>query len=163
MKKSITRDEWSSLILFLAILFGAFLRFNPTMLAGFAINDGGMFSAMVDDLRANHWLIPAFTSYNHSNIPFAYPPLGFYFGAIAIGLFKISSVEAVRWIPAFFASLSIPAFYFLSIRLFKDKYHASLATLFFALMPRAFFWMIMGGGLTRAPGQFFMLLALKSF
>ena len=160
MKKSITRDEWSSLILFLAILFGAFLRFNPTMLAGFAINDGGMFSAMVDDLRANHWLIPAFTSYNHSNIPFAYPPLGFYFGAIAIGLFKISSVEAVRWIPAFFASLSIPAFYFLSIRLFKDKYHASLATLFFALMPRAFFWMIMGGGLTRAPGQFFMLLAL---
>ena len=82
MKKSITRDEWATLILFLAILIGAFLRFNPTLLAGFAVNDGGMFAVMVDDLRANHFLIPAFTTCNFSNIPFAYPPLGFYFGAL---------------------------------------------------------------------------------
>lgn len=160
MKKSITRDEWSTLILLLAISLGTFLRFNPTLLAGFAINDGGMFAVMVDDLRANHLLIPALTTYNFSNIPFAYPPLGFYFGAFAAGVSGMSSTDVVRWIPAFFASLSIPAFYFLSLRLFKDKYHASLATLFFALVPRAFFWMVMGGGLTRASGQFFMLLAL---
>ena len=160
MKKSITRDEWGTLILFLAILLGTYLRFNPTMLAGFAVNDGGMFAVMVDNLRANHYLIPAFTTYNFSNIPFAYPPLGFYFGALAADLFGMSSVNIVRWLPALFASLSIPAFYFLSLHFFKDKYHASLATLFFAFVPRAFFWMVMGGGLTRAPGQFFMLLAL---
>ena len=160
MRKSITRDEWGTLILFLAILLGAFLRFSPTLLAGFAVNDGGMFSVMVEDLRANHYLIPAFTTYNFSNIPFAYPPLGFYIGAFTADVFGISSLDVVRWIPAFFASLSIPAFYFLALRLFKDKYHASLATLFFALVPRAFFWTVMGGGLTRAPGQFFMLLAL---
>ena len=160
MKKSITRDEWGTLILFLAMILGTFLRFSPTMLAGFAVNDGGMFAVMVDDLRANHYLIPAFTTYNFSNIPFAYPPLGFYFGALAVDLFRMSSVEVVRWIPALFASLSIPAFHFLSLQLFKDRYHASLGTLFFALVPRAFFWMVMGGGLTRAPGQFFMLLAL---
>jgi hypothetical protein len=70
-------------------------------------------------------------------------------------------VQVVRWIPAFFASFSIPAFYFLSLQLFKNRYHASISTLFFALVPRAFFWMIMGGGLTRAPGQFFMLVALS--
>jgi 4-amino-4-deoxy-L-arabinose transferase-like glycosyltransferase len=160
MKKSITRDEWGTLILLLAIALGAYLRFNPTLLAGFAVNDGGMFAVMVDDLRANHYFIPAFTTYNFSNIPFAYPPLGFYFGALAADIFGMSSLNIVRWIPALFASLSIPAFYFLSLRLFKDKYHASLATLFFALVPRAYFWMVMGGGLTRAPGQFFMLLAL---
>ena len=160
MKKSITRDEWATLILFLAILIGVFLRFNPTLLAGFAVNDGGMFAVMVDDLRANHFLIPAFTTYNFSNIPFAYPPLGFYFGALTSAILGLSSLDVVRWIPAFFASLSIPGFYFLSLRLFKDKYHASLSTLFFALVPRAYFWMVMGGGLTRAPGQFFMLLAL---
>lgn len=160
MKKSIMRDEWGSLIFFLAILLGTFLRFNPTLLAGFAINDGGMFAVMVDDLRMNGYRIPAFTTYNLSNIPFAYPPLGFYFGALAADMFNLDSIQVVRWVSALFASLSIPAFYFLSLRLFKDKYHASLATLFFALVPRAFFWMIMGGGLTRAPGQFFMLLAL---
>jgi hypothetical protein len=160
MKKSITRNEWASLILLLSIVIGTFMRFNLTLLAGFAINDGGMFAVMVDDLRASHYLIPAFTTYNHLNIPFAYPPLGFYFGALAVDIFKMSAVQAVRWVPAFFASLSIPAFYFLSLRLFKDTYRASLSALFFALMPRAFSWFVMGGGLTRSPGQFFMLLTL---
>jgi hypothetical protein len=160
MKKSITRDEWSTLILFLAILLGTFLRFNPALLAGFPVNDGGMFAVMVDDLRANQYLIPAFTSYNLSNIPFAYPPLGFYVGVLAADMLGMSSIDVVRWLPAFFASLSIPAFYFFSLCLLKNKYHASLSALFFALVPRAFFWMVMGGGLTRAPGQFFMLLAL---
>ena len=160
MNRTISRSDWSSLILLLAVILGAFVRFNLTSLAGFAINDGGMFAVMVDDLRANHYLIPAFTTYNHFNIPFAYPPLGFYFGALTVALFKINSAEALRWVPAFFASLSIPAFYLVAQRYFKDKYLASLSTLFFALMPRAFSWFVMGGGLTRSPGQFFMLLTL---
>jgi hypothetical protein len=160
MNKSITRNEWAALILILSILLGVFMRFNLTLLAGFAINDGGMFAVMIDDLRANGYIIPAYTSYNHFNIPFAYPPLGFYFGAFAVDIFKINAVEALRWVPAFFASLSIPAFYFLTLQLFKDKYYASIATMFFALMPRAFSWFVMGGGLTRSPGQFFMLITL---
>ena len=87
MKKSITRNEWATLILFLSILLGTFVRFNPAILARFAINDGGMFAVMIDDLKANHYLIPAVTSYNHAGIPFAYPPLGFYLGALATDLF----------------------------------------------------------------------------
>lgn len=160
MRKSITRDEWSILVLFLAILLGSFMRLNPTILAGFSINDGGMFAVMVDDLKANHYLLPVFTTYNHLNIPFAYPPLGFYFGGIAGDLFSMDTTQVMRWVPAFFASLSIPAFYLLALRLLKDKYLASVSTLFFALMPRTFFWFVMGGGLTRSPGQFFMLLTL---
>lgn len=160
--KSIRRTEWADLILLLAILIGAFMRFNPTMLAGFAINDGGMFAAMVDDLKTSGYVLPAFTTYNHLNIPFAYPPLGFYLGRIAADLFGMTSTEAVRWVPAFFASLSIPAFYLLALRLLKNKYYASVSTLFFALMPRALSWFVMGGGLTRSPGQFFMLLTLAT-
>ncbi|MFT3895646.1 MAG: glycosyltransferase family 39 protein [Anaerolineales bacterium] len=162
MKKTITRAEWSTLILFLAILLGTFLRFNPTMLAGFAINDGGMFAVMVNDLKNSHYLLPAFTTYNHLNIPFAYPPLGFYLGRLAADVFGFGATGAVRWVPAFFASLSIPAFYWLALRVLKNKYYAAVSALFFALMPRAFFWFVMGGGLTRGPGQFFMLLALAA-
>lgn len=162
MKKSITRDEWSTLILFLAILLGAFMRFNPTLLAGFAINDGGMFAVMVDDLKASRYVLPAFTTYNHLNIPFAYPPLGFYLGRIAGDIFNMDTIQVMRWVPAFFASLSIPAFYRLALRLLKNKYLASVSTLFFALMPRALSWFVMGGGLTRSPGQFFMLLTLAT-
>lgn len=159
-KKPITRDEWGTLILILSCVVGAYMRFSPTMLAGFAINDGGMFAVMVDDLRANHFLLPAFTTYNHLNIPYAYPPLGFYFGALASLILGLDSTQVVRWLPAFFASLSIPAFYFLALRLLKNKFHAAVSTFFFALMPRALSWFVMGGGLTRSPGQFFMLLTL---
>ena len=162
MKKPITRADWSTLILFLAVLLGAFMRFNPTLLAGFPINDGGMFAIMVDDLKTSHYLLPAFTTYNHLNIPFAYPPLGFYLGRISSDIFGISAVQALRWVPAFFASLSILAFYLLALRLLKNKYYAAVSTLFFALMPRALSWFVMGGGLTRSPGQFFMLLALAA-
>lgn len=160
--KAIRRSEWADLIFFLAVFVGAFMRFHPTLMAGFAINDGGMFAVMLDDLKANHYLLPAFTSYNHLNIPFAYPPLGFYLGGIASDLFAWTAPPTLRWLPALFASLSIPAFYLLAKRLLRDKFLAAVATLFFALMPRALFWYVMGGGLTRSPGQFFMLLALAS-
>jgi len=160
--KPIRRTEWADLIFIIAMFLGAFMRFNPTLLAGFAINDGGMFAVMVDDLKASHYLIPAFTTYNHLNIPFAYPPLGFYLGRIASDLFGWSAAQTLRWVPAFFASLSVPAFYWLALRLLKNKYYAAISTLFFALMPRALSWYVMGGGLTRSPGQLFMLLTLAT-
>src|ERR1041384_3429319 len=160
--KTIRRTEWASLIFFLAVIIGIFMRFNVTMLAGFPINDGGMFAVMVNDLKNSHYLLPAFTSYNHLNIPYAYPPLGFYLGRIAADLFGLSAVQVLRWLPAFFSSLSVPAFYLLAQRLLKNKYYAAVSTLFFALMPRALSWFVMGGGLTRSPGQFFMLLTLAT-
>ena len=160
--KPIRRTEFADLILILAVFIGAFVRFNPTLLSGFAINDGGMFSVMVDDLKASQYALPAFTTYNHSNIPFAYPPLGFYLGRIISDIFGFSAAEALRWVPAFFASLSVPAFYLVALRLLKNKYHAAFSTLFFTFMPRAFSTFIWGGGITRSPGQFFMLLALAA-
>jgi hypothetical protein len=158
--KAIHRSEWADLILILALLFGTFVRFNPTLLAGFPINDGGMFTVMVDDLKDSRYALPAFTSYNHLEIPYAYPPLGFYLGRVAADLSGADTIQVMRWLPAFFAALAILAFYFLALRLLKDKYYAAVSTLFFALMPRALSWFVMGGGLTRSPGQFFMLLTL---
>ena len=37
-----------------------------------------------------------------------------------------------------------------------------MATLAFALIPRSYEWLIMGGGITRAPGMLFALLALAA-
>jgi hypothetical protein len=160
--RSTRRTEWAGLVVYIAILLGAFLRFNPSLTAGFPVGDGGMFAVMVDDLKVSHYALPQFTSYNHSNIPFAYPPLGFYAGRIAADLFGLKATEAQLWVPALFASLSIPAFYLLAARLLATKYYAAVATLFFALMPRSLSWFVSGGGLTRSPGQFFMLLTLAA-
>ncbi len=158
--KSIRRADLASLIIFLSLLLGAFVRFSPTSLAGFAINDGGMFAVMIDDLRASGYALPVYTSYNGLNIPYAYPPLGFYVGRMVSDLTGLPAAEVLRWLPAFFASLSVPAFALLASQFLKTRYHVAIATLIFALMPRAMSWFVMGGGLTRSPGQFFMLLTL---
>jgi len=160
--KSITRIDAANLILFFSMILGAIIRFTPTSMAGFAVNDGGMFAVMIDDLKTSNYVLPRYTNYNSLNIPYAYPPLGFYLGRSASDLTDLPALEIVRWIPAFFASLTIPAFFLLSTSLLKTRFHAAVATLFFALMPRAFSWLIMGGGLTRGPGWFFMLLTCAS-
>ena len=72
------RIGWADFFFWLSVLFGAWVRFLPTLETDTPINDGGMFYVMIADLRANHILLPAFTSYNHLSIPFAYPPLSFY-------------------------------------------------------------------------------------
>jgi hypothetical protein len=35
--KKLQRGEWANLILLLALIIGTFMRFNPTLLAGFPI------------------------------------------------------------------------------------------------------------------------------
>jgi len=51
--KPIHRNVLPDLLLITALIFGAFVRFNPTMLNGFVIKQGGMFAVMIDDLREN--------------------------------------------------------------------------------------------------------------
>ena len=80
-KSKPSKDEIGILILFAAILFGGIFHLLPPWLAGFPVNDGGMFYVMMKDLQANHYIPPLYTSYNQINIPFAYPPLAFYIGA----------------------------------------------------------------------------------
>jgi hypothetical protein len=156
--RNLNRDEWVKLILGLTIFLGVIMRFFPGLMAGFPINDGGMFLVMLRELKANHFLIPAFTSYNYSNIPFAYPPFGLYAGAL-FSLIGIPDIQIMRWLPVIVDSLTIPAFFLLAESVLEDRLRAALATVFYALTP-AYGWAIMGGGLTRSFGLLFMFLAL---
>ncbi len=88
-------SRWAGLILVRSVAFGAILRFTPTMVAGSPINDGGMFFVMIEDLKTNGFLIPAVTSYNRFDIPFAYPPFSFYVGGI-LSLFGIPGQRICR-------------------------------------------------------------------
>src|SRR5271169_5574658 len=156
--RNINRDEWVKLILGLTIFLSVIVRFFPGLMAGFPLNDGGMFYVMLRELKSNHFLIPAFTSYNYSNIPFAYPPFGFYAGAL-LSVIGIPDLEILRWLPVLINILTIPAFFLLAETLLEDRPRAAIATVFYALTP-VYGWEIMGGGLTRSFGALFMLLAL---
>ena len=152
---------WAALFFWLSVLFGAWVRFLPTLEANAPINDGGMFYVMITDLRANHFLLPAFTSYNHLNIPFAYPPLSFYVAGL-ISSIGISTFDILRWLPPLISTLSIFAFYWMASLMLVSRSKASLATMAYALMPRLFSWYVMGGGLSRSFGLLFLLLTCAS-
>ena len=150
----------TDLLLWTTFLLGLFLRLLPGLQAGFPLNDGGMFLSMIRDLRASHFFLPAFTTYNNSNIPFAYPPFGIYVAALLSGIFHISEIDILRWLPPLVAAAIIPAFYWLSLKILNSHSKAVIATALFTFLPGSTDWLIMGGGLTRSFGILFSLLAL---
>jgi hypothetical protein len=66
------------LILVFGLLLGAYARFLPTIMVGFPVTDGGLFYEMTKAIQVSHYCLPIFVEYNGIPIPFAYPPLGFY-------------------------------------------------------------------------------------
>jgi hypothetical protein len=106
--------------------------------------------------------LPTHVQYNGLYVPFAYPPLAFYIGALLADLLHLDNVAILRWLPATVLIGTIPAFYRLAKRVLDSQLKAGLATLLFAFTPRTMTWQIMGGGLTRSFGLLFLLLTLAS-
>jgi hypothetical protein len=158
--KIMTRGEWVNLILGVGLLYGIVLRVAPGLLAGFPLNDGGMFLSMIRDLSDSNYLLPLTTSYNLLDIPYAYPPLGFYIARILSDALGFNEISLLRWLPVSFNILSILAFFFLAKSILQDRPRAALATAFMAVTPGGYLWHIMGGGLTRSLGGLFLLLSV---
>jgi hypothetical protein len=152
--------DWPAFLFFMALLFGGLLRFMPALTTRFPINDGGMFYDMARDLQASHYSLPTITSYNRLDLPYAYPPFGIYFASLLADVGRVPLLAVFLWLPPLLSLLAIPAFYRLARALLTDNLRASVATLFFALTPGRYDWHIMGGGVTRAFGVLFLLLAV---
>jgi hypothetical protein len=157
--RPVTEKEWTWTILGLVLLFGTAVRVFPGLLAGFPINDGGMFAAAMRDLLENKFLLPVSTSYNLLGIPFAYPPFGFYAGAVLQRL-GISESQVLLWLPIFLSALMLPLYYLFARELMGDRPRAAAATVFFSLIPGGYVWLLMGGGLTRSFGAIFFIGAV---
>lgn len=157
-KRALSAEDVPKLILLVAVILGGWFRFMPAWLAGFPVNDGGMFYVMVKELQAERFIPPLYTSYNQLNIPFAYPPLAFYFGALLSRAFHVSELDILRWLPPLVNTLTIPAFYLLAREIVEDKLKSAVAALVFAFTPHMLEWLSMGGGLTRSFGALFMML-----
>jgi hypothetical protein len=157
--RSPTQEQSGTLIAIAAIIFGGWVRLVMPWLAGFPINDGGLFYVMVQAIQNNGLRIPPSVHYNGMDIPFAYPPLGLYAGALASSLFHVDAIRVLQWLPAIVLIATLPAFYMLAKVVLDSDFKAGLATLMYAFTPRAITWQIMGGGLTRSFGQLFLILA----
>ncbi|MBM3121072.1 MAG: hypothetical protein FJZ97_02665 [Chloroflexi bacterium] len=143
-----------------ATLLGAFVRLAPAFASVFPVNDGGLFYVFVHEIQAAHFGLPAYSSYNQAGIPFLYPPLSFYLTGFLSSLTGISVLDLVRWLPPLISVSTVPAFYLVARRLVRADLPAAAAAFSYALLPTAFDFMIVGGGLPRALGILFCLLTL---
>ncbi len=164
---------WEVLGLMVALTLGGLVRLSYVLAADFPLHDGGLFYVMARDVQQAGYALPAYTTYNDAAIPFAYPPLGFYSAAALDSLTSWSLDDAFRVLPLVVNWLTIGAFWLLSRALVRALApsrigdHArslavACATVAFALLPRGFEWLIMGGGVTRALGFLFAVLTMWS-
>lgn len=145
--------------LMLTFAIGFAIRTFFVVRASFPLNDGGMFYKMTQELIENSFKLPLFTSYNNVNIPFAYPPLGFYVAGIFTKVLNLNLIDVFRFLPLTVTILTIPVFFLLTKELFSKKL-ATISTFVFTVLPRSFIWLIMGGGMARSFGFIFSLLTL---
>jgi hypothetical protein len=148
------------LALFAALIFGLYFRFFPILQADFPLNDGGFFVMLTEELLESNFSLPDFSSYNLFQIPYAYPPLGFYLAAFFARITTLDVLDIFRFLPAVISWLTIPIFYLAAKKMLKSPTSLSIAVFIFAVIPRSWFWMIMGGGMTRSLGVMSSILTI---
>jgi hypothetical protein len=148
------------MMLLIAVIAAA-VAFRLYLLAAndFPINDGGLFYAFVQGIAHTFPALPESVSYNGLTIPFAYPPLAFWIGALLTEL-GLAPLEVVRATPIAMNIVYIILFALLLLRSGRSALFTALALLFLCTMLRSFGWLIMGGGLSRGLGAIFLLLTL---
>src|SRR5687768_5996686 len=85
--------------LVMAMFLGGYIRFLPAFSGDFPINDGGLFYLMVQEVQRAGYALPAYTSYNGAQIPFAYPPFAFYLAAMVSDVTTWPVLEIIRFFP----------------------------------------------------------------
>lgn len=155
-----SKKSFLLLCLSLSLILGLLVRIPYFVEYDFALNDGALFVRMAEAIKSNGYILPATVEYNRTEIPFAYPPLSFYFVAFLTDLFKFNVLDVVRYMPLVFNILCICTFVLVASQLIKDKVILLYTCAIFPLIPRSYEWLIMGGGVSRSVGFFFTLIAI---
>lgn len=143
-----------------AFALGIVVRAVFVLTADFPLNDGGLFYVMIEELQRAQYHLPAFTAYNRAGIPYAYPPFGFYVAGLVDDLTPLTRLDVLRVVPFVMSLVIVGAFVVLARALIGMGWTLVAAVVAFALLPSGFIWIVMGGGVTRAWGFLFALLAL---
>jgi hypothetical protein len=158
---NISDNSFRVITVCLALCLGGVVRYSYFVSNDlFPLGDGGLFVVMINAIKANHYLLPETVYYNSSNIPFAYPPFGFYIAIIVSRLFGLPTLLVVRFLPLIINLLTIVLFVLLGSELVKDRFELLICSTIFPVIFEVYHWTIKGGGLTRAPGFLFMVTTL---
>ena len=152
--------RWAAIATGAAGVLAIVVRTFLVMSRSFPLNDGALFYLMTQEIGDHGFRLPIATAYNAANIPFAYSPLGFYLAALLHVVGGVDLLGLFRALPLVFSCLCVLAFYLLARDLTPTRSTLIAALVTFAVLPRSFLWLIMGGGLTRSMGFFFAILTL---
>lgn len=148
------------IFIFIAILLGSYLRVNAVLSYNFPLNDGGLFYTMTQDLIDNAFQLPLYTSYNQDQIPFAYPPAAFYLLGFLNQAVKIDLISLFRFFPLICNILVLFLIFPIARIILGDDLQALFALFAYGIIGPSYSWLVMGGGVTRAPGQLFAMGAI---
>ncbi len=146
--------------LLLVLALGGLIRAAHVARSDFPLGDGGLFLAIVDHLNRGGFALPVFVQYNAQEIPFGYPPLGFYLAAAAAHLSGATSIEVMRALPLAFSVATLVVFGLLARTVLGTGPRALGAVFAFSVLPLAYRYFIMGAGITRSPGLAFAVLTV---
>jgi len=152
--------QWPAIATGTAVVLAIAVRTFLVMSRSFPLNDGALFFLMSQEVGDHAFRLPLATAYNAANIPFAYSPLGFYLASVLHTVGGFDLLELFRTLPLVFSCLCVLAFYLLARDLAPTRSTLIASLVTFAVLPRSFLWLIMGGGLTRSIGFFFAILTL---
>ncbi len=108
------------MILSWIVFLGATVRLPVIMNSSFPANDGGMFMQAIVQLKANHFVLPAYLHYNGLQLPYAYPPIGFYLAGFLSSVTHMSVLNTLRFVPLTFSVATIVAFIFFAKQLLEE-------------------------------------------
>ncbi|MBA2633105.1 MAG: glycosyltransferase family 39 protein [Chloroflexi bacterium] len=140
------------MILAVVFLAALIVRAAAVVNSDFPINDGGLFLAMIDELERQGGWLPNHVSSNGHQIPFAYPPLGFYLTSAVATVTGIDTLLVMRVLPTVLSAVAAALVAAIGMTLLRSAAGSVAAGLTYAFAPAAFSWAIAGGGVTRAPG-----------
>ena len=156
----VSKYESEKFLVVITFIVGSVIRFFHLFIVGLdsPYKYGGLFLEFANQIADNGFILPKnIPFYTNGGIPFAYPPLSFYFEAIAVHLLGISPYAVVNILPPFITILTLPTFYYLTRKAELNKWSRIIAFTLFVLMPNAFVQQIEGAGLPEAFGTFALI------
>ena len=147
--------QWAVLLM----LLGAAVRLLHLLLIDTSLpyRSGGLFTEFALQIVAHNYALPHHIPfYSADGLPFAYPPLAFYFDAVIFDLLDPPRFQVVTFVPPLIAVLTLPAFWMLvrALPLAPTEQLAALAA--YGLMPLAFVEQIEGAGISEGFGTICM-------
>lgn len=129
----------------------------------FPLNDGALFMAFFQAVADAGLRLPDCVAFNGHCLPLAYPPLAFFVTA-ALELAGLDALAIAKWYPLAVQSLYSAFGVVLLARVLRPLPGGDtlwlLASVVFLFVFHAYEFLIMGGGITRATGALFWVLAL---